>query len=239
LTCNRYCDKIYRERQNRKGVSELKVIVVKADTDRDFEEYCGKYTEFISAERRERTERMRSQRDRITSVTAELTVRREITEALETENSDIVFGYGEHGKPFLKGREDFQFSFSHAGGYVVCAFSSRPVGIDVENSCRGNIKIAGRYFTENEYRKIYESGETDFVSVWTAKEAYVKYLGTGLSQGLDTFDVLDGSSGCLFSSFELPGGYCVSVCSETETADGYEMYDAEEIFAFYTEEINQ
>lgn len=211
----------------------MKVLIVKADTERSFDEYCGKYVRFVSDERRARLDRMRSERDRITSLTAELTVRMVISDTLGLSNDEIFFDYGKHGKPFLRGHSDFHFSFSHAGEYVAFVSSDTPAGIDTESGKRGNEKIAKRCFTENEYSAVYERGTESFVRIWTCKEAYVKYLGTGLSEGLDTFDVLDGSTGCRFESFDVPGGYTATVCTVSDEPLTAEFITAEQVFGYF------
>ena len=211
----------------------MEILVVKADPEADFDSCCGRFVKYISAERRERVERMRSERDRITSVLAELTVRLRIMHETGMKNEDITFDYGEHSKPFLHGRDDFQFSFSHAGGYVAFVCGKRSVGVDIERTDREKENIARRHFTENEYEAIYTRKEKTFAEIWTAKEAYVKYLGTGLSKGLNTFDVLDDSTGCRFVSFDIPGGYNATVCLDTDDAVTCRVITAEEVVEQY------
>ena len=211
----------------------MEILVVKADPEADFDSYCGGYLKYISTERRERVERMRSERDRITSVLAELTVRIQIILHTGMKNEDIRFDYGEHGKPFLHGREDFQFSFSHAGGYVAFVCGKHSVGVDIERTDREKENIARKHFTENEYEAIYTRKEKTFAEIWTAKEAYVKYLGTGLSKGLNTFDVLEGSTGCRFVSFDIPGGYTATVCLDTDDEVTCRVITADEVFEYY------
>lgn len=200
------------------GGSELKLIIVKADTEKSFNEYYRKYLDFISDKRAARAERIHSERDRIICVCAGLVVRSQISRCLGIGNSDISFDYGEHGKAFLHGAENFDFSLSHAGNYIAFICSDRSVGVDVESCSRGNEKIAKRYFTEEEYFRIYldRADPVSFAEIWTAKEAYVKYTGAGLSEGLDTFNVLDGSTGCRFISFGLDDGYTVTVCTPSD-----------------------
>lgn len=211
----------------------MEILVVKADPEADFDSYCGRFVKYISPERRERVERMRSERDRITSVLAELTVRLRIMHETGMKNEDISFDYGEHGKPFLHGRDDFQFSFSHAGGYVAFVCGKRSVGVDIERTDREKENIARKHFTENEYDAIYKRKKKTFAEIWTAKEAYVKYLGTGLSKGLNTFDVLDDSTGCRFVSFDIPGGYNATVCLDTDDEVTCRVITADEVFEYY------
>ena len=222
-----------KSENNCRGRRQMEILVVKADPEADFDSYCGRFVKYISTERRERVERMRSERDRITSVLAELTVRIQIILHTGMKNEDIRFDYGEHGKPFLHGREDFQFSFSHAGGYVAFVCGKRSVGVDIERTDREKENIARKHFTENEYEAIYTRRKKTFAEIWTAKEAYVKYLGTGLSKGLNTFDVLDDSTGCRFVSFDIPGGYTATVCLDTDDEVTCRVITADEVFEQY------
>ena len=222
-----------KSENNCRGRRQMEILVVKADPEADFAACCGRYVKYISEERQARVERMRSEKDRITSVVAELTVRMRIMAETGLKNEEISFDYGEHGKPFLHGREDFQFSFSHAGGYVAFVCGCRSVGVDIERTDREKENIARKHFTENEYEAIYTRREKTFAEIWTAKEAYVKYLGTGLSKGLNTFDVLDGSTGCRFVSFDIPGGYTATVCLDTDDEVTCRVITADEVFEQY------
>lgn len=208
----------------------LKIIIIEADGNFDI----SGYIKYISSERQERAARIRSDRDRVLSVTAELAVRKEIITELGMENQDISFDYGEHGKPFLHGRGDFHFSFSHSGKYIALVCSRENAGIDIERKDRGNEKIARRYFTGDEYIRIYgNTGQNlSFAEVWTSKEAYIKYTGEGLSRGLNTFSVLDGSTGCRFERFDLDE-YTVTVCTESEDEIYCEIIKSEEIYEFF------
>lgn len=50
-------------------------------------------------------------------------------------------------------------------------------------------RIASRFFAPEEAD--FVNSQEAFYTVWTYKEAYVKYKGTGLSEGLGTFSVVD------------------------------------------------
>ena len=109
-----------------------------------------------------------------------------------------------HGKPFFAEIPGVFFSVSHSGGLWGCAFSDSPVGFDLENTERGQRKnlsekqedrfraIAKRYFSPEEYIYTTENGKNAFFCVWVRKEAFVKYLGTGIASGLDRFSVVSG-----------------------------------------------
>lgn len=104
-------------------------------------------------------------------------------------------GKGQYGKPYIEGYEEFHFSISHGGRYVVCAVAKDEVGIDVEErvSKKDVLKLANRFYTESEYKKISqisdrEKQEVFFTRLWTMKESYIKYLGRGLGYGMNGFE---------------------------------------------------
>ncbi len=97
---------------------------------------------------------------------------------------DFPITCNENGKPLT---DDFFFNISHAGQWVVCALSDRPVGIDVE--VLKPIKARPRYllFSEKESRYVNASKDRErrFFTLWTRKEAYLKALGGRLADMAD------------------------------------------------------
>lgn len=108
---------------------------------------------------------------------------------------------GKYGKPFIDGEKDFFFSTSHSGKWVVIIYGTSEVGADVEIITSNIFSIAERYFTQVEQKYIFESGNESsderFIKLWTLKESYIKYLGTGLNTPLNSFTVYADTS--LFS----------------------------------------
>ncbi|MDD6763324.1 MAG: 4'-phosphopantetheinyl transferase superfamily protein [Clostridiales bacterium] len=192
----------------------MDIKIVYADTAQPFINY-EKYLPLLPEQRRERIVRLRRDGVKIISLLTGLLIRKEISEQLGILPEEQVFGYGTHGKPYLVNDENYYFSVSHSGSCIAFAGGDAPVGIDVERIREGKLHIAKRFFTENEYSFIKSSGEPDidFYKIWTAKEAYVKMRGTGLSESLSSFDVLNGSLSCGFCTRLLPG-YALTVCTE-------------------------
>lgn len=97
-----------------------------------------------------------------------------------------------YGKPQIRGME---VSLSHAGDYAVCAVSNQPVGIDIERVRIMNKSLTQKACTKKEQEYI-ENSETieerkrRFVEIWTNKEAYLKYTGTGIRLPLTSIEVL-------------------------------------------------
>ena len=98
------------------------------------------------------------------------------------------------GKPRLGNCPDFHFNISHSGHWVVLACGETEVGIDVEHIRvdEKQEKLARRFFTPQEQNFIFrepQGTEERFFQIWTAKESYLKYLGTGLQKSLKSFCV--------------------------------------------------
>lgn len=104
----------------------------------------------------------------------------------------LIFAKGEHGKPYVL-NIPYHFSISHSGDYTVLAISDRPIGVDVEVIRDFSAILARRCFNEGELQYIAGNSPSRkksvmqrcFYEIWTAKEAYLKYTGQGLSGGLD------------------------------------------------------
>ena len=67
------------------------------------------------------------------------------------------------------------------------------VGLDLQKEYEKNgEKLARRFFHPQEIAWMEAHGFGHFSRIWTYKESYVKYTGTGLSSGLDYFSVIQG-----------------------------------------------
>jgi len=84
------------------------------------------------------------------------------------------------GKPFFQ-RDGCHLSISHTGNLWACAFSDKPVGLDIQEkkSSVDICKIAKRFFTEVEAQQVMTQGEEAFYRIWTKREAVGKLLGVG------------------------------------------------------------
>ena len=111
------------------------------------------------------------------------------------------------GKPVFEKNAQVQFSISHSYETVLLAFGKRPLGADIEYVKEANIKIAKRFFTDEEYIRISEQEEKAqgdmFCRIWTGKEAVVKAAGGGLILPLNGFSVLEKNVDLLGKRYEL------------------------------------
>lgn len=97
-----------------------------------------------------------------------------------------VFEYGEHGKPFIIGHKDIHFNMSHCKKAVMCYVSDSPVGVDVEMIDRGNESLISYTMSEEEQAQIHASSAplTEFIKLWTKKEALLKLTGEGINDDM-------------------------------------------------------
>jgi phosphopantetheinyl transferase len=97
--------------------------------------------------------------------------------------TDVPYVKDERGKPYIPGY-NLHMSISHCKAGVSCIIADVPVGIDVEEISRFDIKIARKICTENELLLLNKAdNKQDFLCrLWVLKEAYFKMTGTGFSK---------------------------------------------------------
>lgn len=95
------------------------------------------------------------------------------------------------GKPYFPSRPDLCFSLSHSGPYALCALSRREVGADVEVCRPRRESLPRKALSKREYDWFQARGcrWEDFYTLWTLKEAFVKWQGTGLTRPPCTISV--------------------------------------------------
>jgi len=182
--------------------------------------------QLISKENREKCHRFKFKEDALRTLYGELMVRYFLCQQFAFKNEAIEILKSDEGKPYIK---DFpiHFNISHAGDFVVCAFSEQEIGIDIEQIKEIDLEIGKRFFCQSEYEDLLAQKITDqrdyFFSLWTLKESYMKWLGTGMSIPLNSFcfKITNASISCLddnrnimpsFKQFPIEG-YKLSVCS--------------------------
>ena len=125
------------------------------------------------------------------------------------------------GKPYLENQPDFHFNLTHSGQFAAVAWGRAELGIDLEPlQLRSSIhSLAQRYFTVPEQKYLF-SGDSQrrFYEIWTAKESYLKYLGTGLTKPLTSFCTRSPALQAMLTSFFPEDRFCLTVCAEVPCA---------------------
>lgn len=140
------------------------------------QEYAAVY-EQLSPSRKAHIDAFSNAAARQNSLAGELLLRRLLSEAGITAVPERL----PSGQPVLSG-SDLHVSISHCDDRVVCAVSSEAVGIDIEKIRPIRPGMMERVCTAEELRYVRSGNETErFFEVWTAKEAYFKMVGTGIT----------------------------------------------------------
>lgn len=196
----------------------MKAVILYLNEEKPFAEY-SQLLPLISQGRQERIAKMAVNGDKIRSLFAELLIRYEVSEQLGADFNLLEFGQNEFGKPFIIGKNGYDFSVSHSARAVAFAGVSSRIGVDIERIRRRKSGFSECFFAENEIKFIEESETPDeaFFEIWTKKEAYSKMLGKGLAAGFSSFDVTGNALDCKFFT-KITNGYAFSVCEEKISA---------------------
>ncbi|MCL2702949.1 MAG: 4'-phosphopantetheinyl transferase superfamily protein [Defluviitaleaceae bacterium] len=154
--------------------------------------------------------------DKRLSLISDLFVRYAACRSLALNNSELYFATNAYGKPFLSGSASFHYNISHTRNAIAIGFSNRPIGVDIEKIKPVDFRIANRFFNPNEFMYITkqpEQHDARFCEIWTKKEAYIKWVGKGLSLPLNGFDVTDRTLAKTLHTFKL-NNYVISLCCE-------------------------
>lgn len=126
-------------------------------------------------------------------------MRSALAAALDMLPEQLRFTYGEHGKPFLAQAPatDPAFSLTHTAGLAGFALlRGGRVGLDIEATRRlsDGERLAARIFSAAELTRFAavprEAQVAVLLDAWVRKEAVLKALGTGISAGMDSVEVL-------------------------------------------------
>lgn len=87
-----------------------------------------------------------------------------------------------YGKPYLK-ELNLYYNISHSKNLLIISFNETEIGVDIEyhNNSHRFEKLVNHYFLSNE-KEIYNKNKSVdyFYLIWTKKEAYSKFIGTGI-----------------------------------------------------------
>jgi 4'-phosphopantetheinyl transferase len=151
----------------------------------------------LSAEEQERAARFKFPGPRNQYLISRALLRRALGRYLKIEDREVRFRTAKNGKPELASDSDLRFNLSHTQGATVFAITrKRQVGVDVERMRKDTnaMELAERFFSRPEVQWLRSQPASEviasFFSCWTAKEAYIKAQGGGLSMPLSSFGVL-------------------------------------------------
>lgn len=152
----------------------------------------------LSADESDRANRFCFDKDRNNFIAARGILRSLLGTYLNLPPSQLEFIYSDRGKPSLSVDipGSLSFNLSHSNGLALYAVTSTSsIGIDIEylRPMSDAVQLAKRFFSPREYEAIARLSPPEqqgaFFKAWTAKEAYLKATGIGLSGGLEKVEV--------------------------------------------------
>ena len=137
-------------------------------------------------------------------------------------SGEIKIAYAEHGKPYLAEHPEIHFNYSHCRQGILCGLDSHEIGVDIEHRIPYQQNLAKRIFHPNEWERSLKIAEksTFLTRIWTLKESYLKYLGTGIRSDLRALDFSDNTENvfqkedCHFQVIQT-SHYGIAICGET------------------------
>ena len=161
-------------------------------------ERVSQLAEQLAPDELARASRFVFQRDQRRYIVARATLRSLLAAYTGESAAEIQFGYGSHGKPYLRGTQEGErvvFNISHSSDLALFVVSrGMEIGVDVEYIATDIEveEIANSFFSEQEtsvIRSLPAPRRCElFFRLWTRKEAFVKARGQGLSIPIREFD---------------------------------------------------
>ena len=159
----------------------------------------NKFYAFLSDDERERANKLKIEDKKQQYIITRGILRQRLGLLANIDPEIFVFEYLQHGKPVLNNETrfaDITFNISHSYDLALIAiYQKYHLGVDIEkiNYESKHDHLVTRFFSmaeQSEFQTIQEANKAKaFCACWTRKEAFIKAIGSGVTYGLDTFDV--------------------------------------------------
>ena len=145
---------------------------------------------------------------------------------IDPNKTDIDFNI--EGKPYIKNTNNIFFNISHSKDIAICSFASSNIGCDIEklDNSRINIDVINKIASKEEqeyFAKVsIENKKEEFLKLWTYKESFIKYKGSGLKdiKNISIYDKNGNINDLSFDGHKIYfkdydfGDCIIAVCSE-------------------------
>ena len=153
----------------------------------------SKLIHFVSDERQEFIRNNKNDKTKLLSLYAELLLRYGLQHFYGLKDN-ISISKLPQGKPFLEELNDFDINISHTTNMVMCGINNTgKIGVDVEHKRNVHSNVEKKVYSVEEIAYINKNidlKQDRFFEIWTKKEAYTKYNGTGLRFNLTDINML-------------------------------------------------
>lgn len=192
----------------------LKVVALKHCTKLDsilFKEIVS----FLDRCEQEKIQKFYKWQDAERSLLGNLMIRATICDLFQVNNTDVKIARNQMGKPYIYNMPQAHFNISHSGEWIVGAFDSLPVGVDIEQIKALDLNMAKSILAVGDSIEMMKMKDSDclnhFYSCWTLGESYLKMLGSGVTLPLpSTIKLYDKA---FFKNYSIDEEYILSICS--------------------------
>lgn len=167
----------------------------------------------LTDEEQSRADRFRFRKDAVHWIACRANLRKILGQAIQRPPREVPLILSENGKPLLAPPYDsLHFNLSHCSDLAIVALCAEgPVGIDLESLDRAPdlLECATTFCHPREISELpseTSARASQLLRIWTAKEAVLKALGTGLSHPPESVRILFGNpAGIAISDRPLAG----------------------------------
>ena len=142
----------------------------------------------------------------------------------------------ESGAPYIQG-SNIKISFSHGKNATGCAISARDIGLDIQEFIQFRKEYADFFLSAYEKENLMNADDKNLylTAMWSLKEAYGKYMKTGLKYNFSKteFEAIisrEYNIGNLICKSEIMDESVISCVSEEKSI--FKVIGAEELLAF-------
>ncbi len=207
------------------------LYIIKLDSCENFSVYKS-YVRLLSPDKQSHINGLRNNTSKRLSLLADVLIRYIASKFLNRKNKELWFDKNAYGKPYLVGFPEFHYNISHTKYMIAVGISDYPIGVDVERIQLAKLKIARRFFHEQELDYIFSHPrkiDKCFYEIWTKKEAYVKRDGRGMFLNFRAFNVMQDGINNIFETIEV-NNYIVSICTKNNIRN-------EEVIKLYENQV--
>lgn len=147
-----------------------------------------------------KAERYHQEKDRQRYIISRAVLKLLIGQYLAIPANEVSIGVGVNKKPLITNKEAgrLQYNLTHAGDWILIAFSNAMIGVDLEylDQSFQYEHLLPTCFSQLEQKSILEAADSrrQFYLYWTRKEALVKATGKGIDESLLVVPCIDGMS---------------------------------------------
>lgn len=150
-------------------------------------------SQHVSKKRADKIDKYIFIKDKALSLGAELL----LIHALKNRGIDFLnyeVQYGTKQKPYIKGENVPYYNLSHSEDCAICGTSDYEIGVDVEKRDNYQLNIANECYVKRELEYLkkmndMKSRRDAFFNLWSAKESFIKAVGTGFDLDPKQFSI--------------------------------------------------